>query len=137
MMKRALSLILKRKSLLQWKISRMLYSDYLRSLRTLVGLGFTAALVVDRGMLLIYRRYFEEFMEQKAGDFKAHRNAKTLIAQSAAEMVGTAAICFSILKCPQYYQDFFAALYTTIAKIAQHTSHNEHVEHILGNLSIK
>ena len=113
------------------------FPDYLKSLRTVVGLGFTAALVADTSILCIYQHHLDHFMAQRQGDFRTHRNAKTLIAQSVAEMVGTAAVCFSILRCPKYYQDFFAALCHTIAQIAHSTNQYSEVERILDQLSVE
>ncbi|MBY0544734.1 MAG: hypothetical protein K2Q14_04210 [Gammaproteobacteria bacterium] len=113
------------------------FPDYLKSLRTLVGLGLTSVLVVDKGSLCVYQYYFERFMAQKNGDFRTYPHAKTIIAQYTAEMVGTAAICFSALRCPRYYQDFITALYHVIAKVAQFTDRSSEVEHILSKLSVK
>ena len=112
------------------------YSDYLKSLRTLIGLGFAAALA-DRSLLCIYQTYLDRFLAGKEGDFKAHPEFKTSIAQCSAEMVGTAAMCFSALGCPQYYQSFIDALYQTIVRMAQFTDSYSEAERILGKLTVK
>src|SRR5258707_10820246 len=62
------------------------FPDYLRALRTLIGLGFTAALA-DKDLFSIYKQYLETFLNQEAGDFKSNQGAKRLIAQAASEMI--------------------------------------------------
>lgn len=53
------------------------FSDYLRALRTVVGLGFTAVLA-DRSLLSIYQWYLNHFMQQKEGGFQgSHKRQNT------------------------------------------------------------
>ena len=112
------------------------FIDYLKHLRMLAGLGFTAVLV-DRDLLLTYQHYLDRFMVHNEGDFRASQNAKTLIAQSAAEMVVTAAISFSALNCPRYYQDFIVALHHTIATIPERGEEQRNAQSILARLAVK
>src|SRR5262245_24246965 len=68
-------------------------ADYLCSLRTLVGLGFTAALA-DKELLGIYQTYLRQFLALHEGDFQKGEGAKKRIAQSLAEMVDIAIRAF-------------------------------------------
>jgi hypothetical protein len=112
------------------------FNDYLKHLRTLVGLGFTAVLV-DRSLLCIYEHYLERFMGQKEGDFRERKHAKTLIAQSVAEMVATSTISFSALQFPRYYDEFSTALHYTVAKIPELFGEKKKVQYILARLAVK
>ena len=56
------------------------FSDYLRALRTVVGLDYTAVLA-DRSLLSIYQWYLNHFFQHKEGDFREAQSAKTHIAQ--------------------------------------------------------
>jgi hypothetical protein len=97
------------------KRNPLFVADYIRDLRTLVGLGF-AAVLADNGMVCVYQTYLKSFMAADRGDFMENQGAKTMIAQCTANMVNTAVLCFSILRCPGYYEDFVAALKATIAR---------------------
>ena len=108
--------------------------DYLKVLRTLIGLGFTAVLA-DRMLLPIYQHYLHAFMQQDAGHFKENEGAKRYIAQCTSEMVGTALICFSALKYPGYYRDFSKALSDAMPRI-RISKHAEHREAILSHLKV-
>ncbi|MBX9704286.1 MAG: hypothetical protein K2X39_09060, partial [Silvanigrellaceae bacterium] len=61
-------------------------------------------------------------LDQKEGDFRKNPNAKTIIAQSTAEMVGIAVTSFKALGTPRYHEDFLKALDYTTAKIPKLTS---------------
>ena len=110
------------------------FTDYLRSLRTVAGLGFTAVLA-DRSLLSIYQIYLRQFMAQEEGDFSKSPN-KTFIAQSVAEMVGTAAISFRVLGFPCYYEAFNRALGDTVARIPRILGKTSEVESLLTRLNI-
>jgi len=111
------------------------FSDYLCSLRTLVGLGFTAVLA-DRSLLSIYQGYLSNFIGQKEGDFREARSATKHIAQSTAEMVGTAVISFKALRHPRYYGDFLQALHYILTKIPTLTNDAKEAERILNGLTV-
>ena len=113
------------------------FIDYISSLRTLVGLGLTAAAALaDKDLLCIYQRHFDNFMRHKAGNFKESEGAKTLIAQSVAELVATAVISFKALNYPRYYKDFMVALHHTMAKIPKFTDKDSEAERILSYLTV-
>ena len=111
------------------------FIEYLRSLRTVAGLGFTAALA-DEGLLFIYQRYLNHFMRHKEGNFKESEGSKRLIAQSAAGLVSTAVLSFDALNYPRYYEDFIAALRYTIAEIPKYTDKEAEAERILSYLTV-
>lgn len=113
------------------------FSDYLQRLRTLAGLGFSAALV-DRSLFYLYQRSLAGFIAQKEGDFKEKQSSKSLIALSSAEMVRIAARSFRSLRFPRYYDDYYMALYYTIAKIPNLAFQQQiEVERILACLAVK
>ena len=112
------------------------FIDYLCSLRTLVGLGFTAVLA-DRTLLCIYQHYLERFIAHDEGNFRVSQHAKILIAQSVAEMVVTATVSFSALKNPRYYEDFRVALHYTLAKIPELFDEQGKAQSILTRLSAR
>ena len=112
------------------------FIEYIQSLRTVAGLGFTAAFV-DEGLLFIYQRSFDQFMMHNEGNFKENEGAKRLIAQSAAGMVATAILSFNALNYPRYYEDFRAALRYTIAEIPKYTDKEAEAERILSYLTVK
>ena len=111
------------------------FSDYLRSLRTLIGLGYTAALA-DRSLLSIYQVYLNNFIKHKEGDFREALGAKTSIAQSTAEMVGTAVISFNALRHPRYYGDFLQALKYILTRVPRLTNNTGDAERILDGLTV-
>ena len=110
------------------------FSDYLRALRTVVGLGF-AAVLADRSLLSIYQWYLNHFMQQNEGDFREAISAKTHIAQCTAEMVGTAVISFQALGHPLYYGDFLQALHYILTHITTLANQTKEAERILNGLS--
>ena len=111
------------------------YSDYLCSLRTVVGLGYTAVLT-DTFKLSTYQRYLNCFIEQKKGDFRKAEGAKKLIAQVTAEMVGTAVSSFKVLRYPLYYGEFVKALHHTIATVPRLTIANNEADRIISRLMV-
>lgn len=112
------------------------FTEYLQSLRTVVGLGF-AAVLVDRSLLCVYQDYLNRFLDHKEGDFKECALNKTVIAQSVAEMVALSVISFMALRYPRYYEDFFFALKHTLAKIPALLDQQHHdVEEILRRLTV-
>ena len=102
-------------SLVHYSHNTSFFTDYLKALKTLVGLGFTAALVEGR-LLNSYRTYLECFLSHGEGDFKANQDAQKRIAQYVAEMVGLSTIHFHLLKYPRYHEDFIHALDYAMAK---------------------
>jgi hypothetical protein len=112
-----------------------LFTDYLQSLRAVVGLGFTAVLVHE-GLLCCYEPYLKRFIAHDAGDFQANQGAKTLIAQSVSEMVNTATLCFEFIRYPRYYEDFIKALRYTIARIPERANEKSEAERILNYLKV-
>ncbi|KTD25156.1 hypothetical protein [Legionella maceachernii] len=109
------------------------FIDYLRNLRTLIGLGYTAILA-DGALLSVYQRYLDNFIEQKIGNFRERQQNKLLIALSTAEMIGSAVISFSALKFPQYYDDFIEALYYTIVRNPEIIDYKKDAERIFNQL---
>jgi hypothetical protein len=89
------------------------FPEYLQALRTLIGLGFAAALA-DKNLLYVYQSYLGGFLMQEEIDFKVNPGTNRGIAQSIAEMIHIASICFYALKFPRYYTDFIAALHTIL-----------------------
>src|SRR6478752_7045033 len=94
------------------------FTEYLCSLRTLIGLGHTASLVY-RGVHCIYYEYMDTFVKRKEGNFKECPGSKTLLAQYSAEMVGTAVCCFHWLGYPRYYEDFLKAFHKTMPNVSR------------------
>lgn len=78
----------------------------LKTLRTLIGLGFTAVLA-DKNLLHIYQPLLSKFLNAQDKDFILHFRANRGIAQSLANMIHIATICFYTLKFPRYYTSFF------------------------------
>jgi hypothetical protein len=109
-------------------------SDYIRDLRTLVGLTF-AVVLADNGMVCAHQTHLKSFMAAGRGDFMEYQGHKTMIAQCTANMVGTAVLCFWILRCPGYYQDFLAALKATIARPP--FANSVEAQQILAKLAVK
>lgn len=112
--------------------SEFFYKKYLGSLRTLIGLGFTAALA-DRDLFSIYHRYLQQFLNNQEGNFRKQIGAKTAIAQSTANMVQLATDCFYYLEYPPYYKSFLTALRYALQGLT--LPDNKRVEEILLKLS--
>lgn len=112
------------------------FTDYLQSLRTLAGLGFTAVLA-DGDLFSAYQISLNRFLESNHGDFKENPGNKTNIAQTSSQMVANAIICFMALGFPRYYEDFVTALRYCIAKIPSVTDPLQNdAEEILKRLTI-
>lgn len=112
------------------------FPDYLKALRTMIGLAFTAALT-DRDLFFTYQHYLERFIAQDLGDFKINPGAKRGISQAVAEMVNTGAISFYALRFPRYYDDFRVALCYTLAQIPRLNGEQDEAERLLGHLVIR
>ncbi len=112
------------------------FVDYLKNLRTLIGLGFAATLA-DKSLLSIYQYYLNNFMAHEEGNFKTEEGAKRLIAQSSAEMIASSTISFSALDYPSYYEDFMKALHHTVAKVPEFTEMKMEAARILSYLTVK
>lgn len=111
------------------------FTEYLQSLRTLVGLGFTAALA-NGSLLSVYQTYLNQFLAKNEGDFKVNALNKTIIAQSTAQMVAIAVISFMILRHPRYYEDFLVVLEYTLIKTPLLFDQQRDVEGILKRLAV-
>ena len=85
------------------------FPEYLQAMRTLDGLGFTAALV-DESLFYLYQTYFAGFLIHEERDFKAHFGKSRGLAQALAQMIHIASLCFYTMRFPRYYHDFVAAL---------------------------
>lgn len=81
--------------------------DYLKKLRTVVGLGFLVILV-DGGLISIYRPHLDIFLKNTSDvpDF----SDLSLYCISIAEMIVLAASRFKTLEYPNYYRDFLGHL---------------------------
>jgi hypothetical protein len=115
------------------------YNDYLRALRTLAGLGFTASLA-DYDLLSSYQTRLKWFLDQHAGDFKGGGDKK-IIAQLLSEMLWSCSVCFSALQYPSYFEEFAQALGYTMAKIPRLHGSCEHsqeagriIHHVTGRV---
>ena len=112
------------------------FSDYLRAVRTLVGLGFTAALS-DRHLLYLYQPHLARFLAAEERDFKLSHESKKGVARAVAEMVYTASLCFYTLKFPQYYNDFIAVLRYILTQVPGTSSEQKEVGHLLEHLTVR
>ena len=112
------------------------FNDYLKSLRTIVGLGFTAALA-DHDLLSTYQHYLERFIAMNEGDFRVNPGAKRGIAQAVAEMVNTGGFSFYALKFPRYYHDFYEAVCYTLVQTPKLSGEPNEVERLVAQLTIR
>jgi hypothetical protein len=111
------------------------FVDYLRALRTLVGLGYTAVLA-DNALLSIYQRHLDGFHGQQNGNFREREGAKTFIAKSVSEMISVAITSFSALEHPRYYHDFLQALHYSLFKVPRLTEDVEEGKRLLKGLTV-
>ncbi len=109
--------------------------DFVLELRTIAGLGLTASLV-DNGGLMPYQTYFNRFVNAEQGDFlKDQGNHTSLWGQTMANMVTISLDSFRRLNYPGYYEAFRKAVEKAIQNIhvAQEGKH-EDAERILALL---
>lgn len=90
-------------------------SDFIRHLRTLAGLGFTASIV--EGYLCPYQSYFNAFNAADCGAFQHDAGADDLWGSRLAEMVTLGLNSFRRIGFPPYYADFFAAIQAALQSI--------------------
>ena len=112
--------------------SSLLVSEYLQELRTLIGHGFTAALA-EGHLLHVYQPQLACFMAAQE-ELNTNQQAKRRMAQSTAELVHVATLCFYKLKFPPYYHNFLALLRHTLSQVPGVGWENE-VERLLKHLS--
>ena len=84
-------------------------ADFIREIRTIAGLGFTAVLA-DDGYLLPYQSYLDDFIRGNLGDFRGDPGHASLWGQRMAEMIEISLGSFRRLNYPGYYADFIEAI---------------------------
>jgi hypothetical protein len=110
-------------------ISKIHAEDYLREIKTIVGLGFTAVLV-DSSFLTIYYNKFNSFIQYM--DFKKHTGALSVLSLNIAEMVDLSSYVFRIIQYPGYYKDFSIALRKALTRMgSQLAGKSEEAEKLL------
>jgi hypothetical protein len=118
--------------------SSIFFEDYHIVLKTVVGLGFAAVLADKHSLLLsVYQTYLRPFLQAEEGNFLECPGQKTMIAQCCANMVGTAVVSFSALRCPDYYQDFLTALKGTIIANLPRLDHEKEAQRILKKIAVR
>ena len=91
--------------------------DFTTALRTIAGLGFTAALVDDGG-IMPYQSYFNRFIHAEQGDFVKDQTIHTsTCGQTMATMVVMGLDGFRRTQYPAYYEDFREAIKTAIQTV--------------------
>lgn len=89
--------------------------DFIVELRTIAGLGLTASLV-DNGGLMPYQTYFNRFVNAAQGDFlKAQGDCAW--GQTMANMVAIGLASFRRANYPHYYGDFRESIKKAIQNI--------------------
>lgn len=87
-------------------------TEYLRELNTLVGLGFTAALV-DGDSISVFDNDLKIFLTYR--NFKAHPEAIESLSSAVANLLCWSTQLFRILNYPRYYEEFAQAVKKTIS----------------------
>jgi len=104
--------------------------NYIKELRTLVGLGFTAVLA-DGGLISLYHRRLNIFLDHI--DFKQHQESPTYLCTTIAEMIDLACRMFSTLGYPSYYDAFKASVCkVTDTVISTLADKNDEVKRLLA-----
>lgn len=93
-----------------------LISDFIRDIRTIAGLGFTACLA-DETYAVCYQGYLDCFIQHDRGDFRQHRGALFLLSQTLANMVILAIDSFRTLPHCSYYPSFVEVVKKTIDNV--------------------
>lgn len=93
-----------------------LTSDFIRDIRTIAGLGFTACLAAET-YAVCYQSYLDCFIQHGRGDFRQHRGALFLLSQTLANMVILAIDSFSTLPNCNYYLSFVEVVKKTIDNV--------------------
>jgi hypothetical protein len=109
--------------------------DFILELRTIAGLGLTASLV-DNGGLMPYQTYFNRFVSSEQGNFLKDRGDHTW-GQTMANMVAISLDSFRRLNYPGYYTEFRAAIKKSIdnVRVAAEGS-ADNAEKIMGLLPL-
>jgi len=111
--------------------------DFIFELRTIAGLGLTASLV-DNGGMMPYQTYFNRFVNAEQGDFlKDQSHHTSLWGQTMANMVAISLDSFRRLNYPGYYTEFRAAIKKSIDNVrvtAEGSADN--AERIMGLLPL-
>ena len=103
--------------------------DYLRAIKTVIGLGFTAAMV-DDSLVAIYHSRLNTFLNY--GDFKQYQGSLKYLSTAIAEMVDLSVQLFRYIGYPDYYNDFVAAARKMLDNIASNMEgKNMEVAHLL------
>ncbi len=102
--------------------------DYLKGMKTIAGLGFTAVLV-DDWMLPFYQKQLQIFLQYC--DFKKNQGSLSLLSLSIAEMLDLASPAFRRIGSPRYYEDFTATAKKAIGHAASDVGREEK-ERLLG-----
>ncbi len=91
--------------------------DFILELRTIAGLGLTASLV-DNGGLMPYQIYFNRFVHAEQGDFlKDQSHHTSLWGKTMANMVAISLDSFRRTNYPNYYADFRESIRKTIQNV--------------------
>ena len=112
------------------------FRDYLKALKTVIGLGFTAVLV-DEMLVCSYQIYLDPVMVHGKGDFKSNQEYKVMIAQHVSEMVRISTISFQALRYPDYYENFLEALRYLITRLIESTEEIAEAARILNYLTLR
>ncbi len=111
--------------------------DFVRDVRTLVGLGFAACLA-DGSYIGCYQPYLTYFLNHDHGDFRKHSGALKPLSDAIAHMVLLAVSSFRILRdlnYPDYYQAFINVVKKTTNNIRTNMAgKNEQAREILKRL---
>jgi hypothetical protein len=92
-------------------LSMQPHEDYHRAFKTLAGLGFTAVLA-EGSRVRSCRPHFATFLRYR--DFTRHTNKLEALSDAVAEIIYSAVCSFKMLGHPLYYDEFIAALVTTL-----------------------
>lgn len=89
--------------------------DYLREIKTIVGLGFTAVLV-NEIYFMEYKNKMRTFLQYC--DFRRYPECVKMLSTTIAEMIGLAFNVFYRIKYPPYYKNFLATLIKAINHVS-------------------
>lgn len=109
-------------------------ADFILNLRTIAGLGMTASLADDGG-IMPYQMHFNRFLYSDQGDFREDANSPSIWASMMADMVAISLDSFRRLNYPGYYADFVCAVDKTIKNVRiDLASETEEAERIVNLL---
>jgi len=107
--------------------------DFIQSLRTLAGLGFTACLA-NHGHIACYQPYLNCFLEHDSGDFRRHSASLLLLSQAMANMVLLAIDNFRFLCHANYHNDFINIVKNILNNLITNTSEKKEVTKRIADL---